>query len=127
MRIVSLLPGATEIVAALGLADQLVGRSHECDFPRGVERLPALCEPKLRVEGSSREIDRDVNALVGDELSVYRVDAERLRELGPDVIITESHCEVCAVAEADVLAAPRDWAGIGVRIISLAPSQLDDV
>jgi len=127
MRIVSLLPSATEIVAALGLADQLVGRSHECDFPRGVERLPALCEPKLRIDGSSREIDRDVKAIVADGLSVYRVDAERLRELAPDVIITQTHCEVCAVAESDVLAATRDWAGTGVRIVSLAPNRLDDV
>jgi len=127
MRIVSLLPSATEIVAALGLADQLVGRSHECDFPRGVERLPALCDPKLRIDGSSREIDRDVKALVGDGLSVYRVDAERLRALAPDVIVTQTQCEVCAVAEADVLAATRDWAGTRVRIVSLAPNRLDDV
>jgi iron complex transport system substrate-binding protein len=127
MRIVSLLPSATEIVAALGLADQLVGRSHECDFPPGVERLPALCAPKLRIEGSSREIDRDVKALVANGLSVYRVDAERLRDLAPDVIVTQTQCGVCAVAEADVLAATCNWAGASVRIVSLAPNRLEDV
>lgn len=127
MRIVSLLPSATELVAAVGFADQLVGRSHECDWPPGVERLPAVCAPKLAIEGSSREIDRDVKRLVAEGLSVYRVDAERLRALAPDLIVTQTQCEVCAVSEADVLAATRDWAGGGVRIVALAPSRLDDV
>ena len=62
MRIVSLLPSATEIVCALGLGDALVGRSHECDFPPGVERLPALCAPKVPIHGTSAEIDREVRA-----------------------------------------------------------------
>jgi iron complex transport system substrate-binding protein len=127
MRIVSLLPSATEIVCAVGLRDALVGRSHECDFPPGVERLPALCEPKVPIHGASVEIDRAVRRLVADGLSVYRVDAERLRALAPDVIVTQTQCEVCAVSEADVVAATCDWAGSGVRIVSLAPARLDDV
>ncbi len=127
MRIVSLLPSATEIVCAVGLRDALVGRSHECDFPPGVERLPALCEPKVHIHGASGAIDREVRKLVADGLSVYRVDAERLRALAPDVIVTQTQCEVCAVSEADVVAATCDWAGSGVRIISLAPARLDDV
>ena len=121
MRIVSLLPSATEIVCAVGLRDALVGRSHECDFPPGVERLPALCEPKVPIHGASGAIDREVRKLVADGLSVYRVDAERLRALAPDVIVTQTQCEVCAVSEADVVAATCDWAGSGVRIVSLAP------
>ncbi len=127
MRIVSLLPSATEIVCAVGLRDALVGRSHECDFPSGVERLPALCEPKVPIHGASAEIDRDVRRLVADGLSVYRVDAAALRSLAPDVIVTQTQCEVCAVSEADVVAATCDWAGSGVRIVSLAPARLDDV
>ncbi len=127
MRIVSLLPSATEIVCAVGLRDALVGRSHECDFPPGVERLPALCEPKVPIHGASREIDREVRRLVADGLSVYRVDAEALRALAPDVVVTQTQCEVCAVSEADVVAATCDWAGGAVRIVSLAPARLDDV
>ncbi|MGO9451990.1 MAG: cobalamin-binding protein [Candidatus Binataceae bacterium] len=126
-RIVTLLPSATEIVCALGFRDELVGRSHECDFPAGVESLPALTEPKFKVEGTSAEIDERVKKIVGDALSVYRVDAARLRELKPDVIVTQSQCEVCAVSESDVEAAVAEWLGTRPRIVSLAPYALADV
>jgi iron complex transport system substrate-binding protein len=127
VRIVSLLPSATEIVCTLGFRDALVGRSHECDFPPGVETLPALTEPKFEVDGSSAEIDRRVRKIVGDALSVYRVDAGRLRELAPTVIVTQSQCEVCAVSQADVEAAVAIWLGARPRIVSLAPYALADV
>jgi iron complex transport system substrate-binding protein len=126
-RVVTLLPSATEIVCALGFGDELVGRSHECDFPAGVEHLPALTEPKFKVEGSSAEIDDRVKRIVGDALSVYRVDAARLRELKPDVIVTQSQCEVCAVNESDVEAAVAEWIGARPRIVSLRPYALADV
>jgi iron complex transport system substrate-binding protein len=126
-RIVTLLPSATEIVCALGFRDGLVGRSHECDFPPGVEALPALTEPKFEVEGTSAEIDRRVKQIVGDALSVYRVDAVRLRELAPTVIVTQSQCEVCAVGQADVEAAVTSWLGAPPKIVSLAPYALADV
>ena len=126
-RIVTLLPSATEIVCALGFGNELVGRSHECDFTAGVERLPALTEPKFKVEGTSAEIDERVKRIVGDALSVYRVDAARLRELKPDVIVTQSQCEVCAVSESDVEAAVAEWLGQKPRIVSLAPYALADV
>ena len=93
-RIISLIASATEIVCALGFEDQLVGRSHECDYPESVRRLPVCTAPKFDVDGSSCEIDQRVKAIVRDALSVYRVDEERLRELEPDVIVTQSHCEV---------------------------------
>jgi iron complex transport system substrate-binding protein len=126
-RIVTLLPSATEIVCALGFGEELVGRSHECDFPAGVERLPALTEPKFKVEGTSAEIDERVKRIVGDALSVYRVDATRLRELKPDVIVTQSQCEVCAVSETEVESAVAEWLGERPQIVSLAPYALADV
>lgn len=127
MRIVSLLPSATEIVAALGCADRLVGRSHECDFPLGVERLPALTAPRLKLEGLSGEIDRRVKEVLTQALSVYRVDADRLRALAPDVIVTQSQCEVCAVSLPDVEAATCDWTGRAVEIVSLQAEDLAGV
>ena len=127
MRIVTLLPSATEIVCALGFEDRLVGRSHECDFPPSVKRAPALTEPKFNPEGTSAEIDQRVKRIVGDALSVYRVDAPRLRELRPDVIVTQSQCEVCAVSERDVEAAVAEWLGVRPQIVSLAPYSLDDI
>lgn len=126
-RIVTLLPSATEIVCALGFEGELVGRSHECDFPPSVARLPALTEAKFNPEGTSAEIDQRVKKIVADALSVYRVDAARLRELRPDVIVTQSQCEVCAVSESDVEAAVAEWLGARPRIVSLAPYGLDDV
>ena len=110
-RIVTLLPSATEIVCALGFENELVGRSHECDYPAGVAKLPALTEPKFKLEGTSAEIDQRVKQIVGDALSVYRVDAKRLRDLRPDVIVTQSQCEVCAVSEREVEAAVAAVAG----------------
>ena len=74
-RIVSLIASATEIVCALGFEDQLVGRSHECDYPESVRRLPVCTEPKFDVDGTSCEIDQRVKAILHDGLSVYRVDA----------------------------------------------------
>jgi iron complex transport system substrate-binding protein len=96
-RVVSLIASATEIVCALGAGDLLVGRSHECDFPPEVARLPSLTEPKFLVTGSSYDIDARVKAILQEGLSVYRVDAERLEALRPDIIVTQDHCEVCAV------------------------------
>ena len=126
-RIVTLLPSATEIVCALGFEGQLVGRSHECDFPSSVARVPALTEPKFNPEGTSAEIDQRVKKIVGDALSVYRVDAARLRELRPDVIVTQSQCEVCAVSEREVEAAVAQWLGAQPQIVSLAPYSLEDI
>src|SRR6267378_3900856 len=94
LRIVSLIASATEIVCALGFEDQLVGRSHECDYPPSVKLLPQLTSPKFKVEGSSLEIDQRVKSIVQEALSVYRVDAVALDELKPTYIITQSQCEV---------------------------------
>jgi iron complex transport system substrate-binding protein len=126
-RIVSLLPSLTEIACALGLRDRLVGRSHECDFPPDVQRLPVCTEPKFAVEGLSGEIDARVRELVQRGLSVYRVDPERLRGLRPDLVLTQDHCEVCAVSVRDVECALQDWVGGAPRVLSVAPGTLREV
>lgn len=126
-RVVSLIASATEIVAALGCRDRLIGRSHECDYPPDVLSLPVLTAPKFKVEGTSADIDRKVREIVAEGLSVYRVDAELLRALEPDLIVTQDHCEVCAVSLSDVEAATCAWAGAKTRIVSLRPDALDDV
>src|SRR5262249_6253795 len=126
-RIVSLIASATEIVCALGFEGQLVGRSHECDFPESIKRLPICTEPKFDVEGSSAEIDQRVKNIVQDGLSVYRVHTDVLRQLRPDVIVTQSHCEVCAVSQRDVEQAVCDWMESRPKIVSLAPNALVDV
>src|SRR5262245_845810 len=126
MRLVSLLASATEIVAALDLEDHLVGRSHECDYPRSVLRLPICTSPKFDVAGSSADIDQRVKESLQIEASVYSVDARLLDELRPDVIVTQAQCEVCAVSLRDVEAAV---AGMRTRpkIVSLNPNGLADV
>jgi iron complex transport system substrate-binding protein len=125
-RIISLLPSATEIVAALGFGDHLVGRSHECDFPPGVERLPVCSSTKVPVHGTSSEIDRRVKEIVAEGLSVYRVDVDRLRELRPDLILTQTQCAVCAVTPRDLEQALRTWIGAQPAMVSLEPNNLDD-
>jgi iron complex transport system substrate-binding protein len=97
MRIVSLLASGTELVAALGAGDQLVGRSHECDYPDWVRRLPVLSRPTFDVDGSSGDIDRRVREKLRAGQPLYQVDEAALAALAPDVIITQTHCEVCAV------------------------------
>jgi iron complex transport system substrate-binding protein len=126
-RVVSLIASATEIVCALGLERLLVGRSHECDYPPSVRRLPVCTEPNFDVEGTSREIDDRVKGTLQEGASIYRVFAGKLRELRPDVIITQSQCAVCAVSEADVDRALGDWRGPKPRVVSLHPNALADV
>jgi iron complex transport system substrate-binding protein len=126
-RIASLLPSTTEIVCALGQGAALVGRSHECDYPPEVAALPVLTEPKLDARAASRAIDDRVKQLVREGLSVYRVDAERLRALAPSVVLTQEQCDVCAASPRDVEAALCTWTGARPRVISLAPQTLGDV
>lgn len=127
MRIVSLLPSTTEIVCALGMESGLVGRSHECDYPASVQGLPACTSPKYQTGGASYEIDQRVKALIQEGLSVYRVDAELLAALDPDVILTQDHCEVCAASYSDVKKAVGHYFGDSVEIISVSPVDLDGV
>jgi|TARA_R110002126_G_scaffold289250_1_gene443899 iron complex transport system substrate-binding protein len=127
LRVVSLLPSATEIAVALGLEPNLVGRSHECDFPNFVRDLPVCTSTKLEKGLRSDEIDKRVQEIVRQGLSVYEVDTPLLQSLAPDVILTQSQCAVCAVTPDDLEEALATWIGKKPQLISLAPDNLDDV
>ncbi len=131
-RILSLIASATEIVCALGHRQQLVGRSHECDFPPDVRRLPQATTPRFDVNASSGDIDAQVKALAAaspalDALGVYTVHEEMLRDLRPTHIVTQTHCEVCAVSRRDVEAAVARVTGYEPRIVDLQPNTLADI
>jgi iron complex transport system substrate-binding protein len=128
MRIVSLLPSITEVVCALGMEKHLVGRSHECDYPESVSSLPVLTKPKYSTNGKSRDIDKQVKSLLEKGLSVYEVDAQLLAELKPDVILTQDHCEVCAVSLPEVEAAVKSWTGNhDTIVVSVSPTDLNGI
>jgi iron complex transport system substrate-binding protein len=138
-RIVTMIASATEIVCALGFENDLVARSHECDYPASVTRLPVCTAPRFDVHGSSLEIDQRVKRQIEEATSIYRVDAAMLRQLKPDVIVTQAHCEVCAVSEKDVEKAIASWLRSAPtalvlqegrnwpKIVSLSPNNLGDV
>lgn len=126
LRIVTLLPSATEIVACLGGADELVARSHECDFPAGVERLPVLTAARIDSSGSSADIHARMENAATEALSIYKVDEVELRRLRPDVVVTQAQCEVCAVSEDDVRAAIAGWEG-APALVSLKAEDLAGV
>ena len=128
MRIVSLIPASTEIVCALGMGDALVGVSHECDYPaEKMKGLPICSTPKYEPDGTCYQINERIRALLQEGLSIYRLDADQLNELAPDVIITQTQCEVCAVSLKDVEAAACDMIGSKPKIVALSPNALEDV
>ncbi|WP_395626190.1 cobalamin-binding protein [Daejeonella sp.] len=126
-RIISLLPAATEIICALGLEHQLVGRSHECDYPANIANLPVCSSAKFISGSNSAEIDRQVKEILSDSLSIYEIDRDLIKQLSPDVIITQAQCEVCAVSLNDVELALKDLLEKECQIISLQPNGLDDI
>ena len=127
MKIVSLLPSATEIVCSLGLGDSLVGVSHECDWPPEVVGLPVVTEPKIDPAQRSADIDAAVRGLVSEGLSVYRIRTDVLAELRPDLIVTQEQCDVCAVSYNEVVEATRSLLGSAAQIVSLKPVVLPDI
>ncbi|MEU2078484.1 ABC transporter substrate-binding protein [Streptomyces sp. NPDC013489] len=128
MRIVSLLPAATDIVAQLGLAADLVGRTHECDWPqRDVAGVPVVTSAAFSSDAlSSREISAAVGGAAHGGSSLYSLDTEALAALAPDVVLTQDLCDVCAVSYQAVSRAVRVLDG-GPRVLSLEPRTLDDV
>jgi len=121
VRIVSLLPSATEIVADLGLEGSLVGRSHECNWPESVRRVPIVSSSRIDSENlSGRQIDDAVTVAMAEGEALYAVDAGLLAELQPDVIITQDLCRVCAVSGNDLI-------GLRAKTISLGPHTLAEV
>jgi iron complex transport system substrate-binding protein len=127
MRIVSLLPSATEIVFALGLGDQLVGRTHECDYPPEVVDVPIVtADVTLASAETSREIhDRISHSLHGGS-SIYRLDTRLLAELRPDVVLTQELCDVCAVSYREVSEAVRAMDG-DITVVSLEPRSIEGI
>src|SRR5215471_11833968 len=137
MRIISLLASATEMVAALDCLDQMVGRSHECDYPPEVQALPVVSAVQIDINASSAQIDAQVKQLAQEQrepqdpalkaLSIYAIDVDKLQELRPDVIFTQTQCEVCAVSERDVTRAIAQLTGLEPLVVSLVPYRLQDV
>src|SRR4051812_4625826 len=127
MRIVSLLPSATEIVCALGLEGALVGVTHECDYPASVAGLPRLTASRISHETmTSAEIDHAVRSQLDGHGSIYELDEERMRALRPDLILTQELCEVCAVSYKQVERAARMF-DADVRVVSLEPNTIEDI
>lgn len=127
MKVVSLLPAATEMLCAMGAEELLVATSHECDFPSSVAGLPRLTRSRLEVGGSSMRIHESMSDLVANALSIYEVDVERLQALEPDVIVTQDLCDVCAVSYEDVCAAVRGMTHDHAEIVRLHPTRLEDI
>jgi len=127
MRIVSLLPAATEWLCAFGAEDLIVGRSHECDFPPAVQDRPVVTRATFDDAGDSAAIDRAVRDTLWQGLSLYDVDLGALRELKPDLVVTQEQCEVCAVSLDGLEAALTDWTGGQPELFSLAPTTFKQV
>lgn len=128
MRVVSLIASATEMVAALELADCLVGVSHECDYPpEAVRGRAVLTSPKMDVKKKSLDIHKDVEMIVSQGLSVYNLDVEKLKKADPDIIITQDQCQVCAVTYNDVVEATQQCLNTNAKIVTLHPDSLEDI
>ncbi len=125
MRIVSLLPSATEIVCALGLEESLVGVTHECDYPIFVKGLPKVTQTLIPEDASSRQIDDLVRERLRTNKALYTLNMQILEALRPDLLVTQALCDVCAVAEEEVNAANCSLPG-RPRVINLEPVTLDD-
>jgi iron complex transport system substrate-binding protein len=126
MRIASLVPSSTEMLFALGLGDQVVAVTHECDWPPEAASIPHLTRTVIPDGLSAAEIDRTVRETVGNGRPLYELDAERLAELEPDLIVTQAVCDVCAVSYDDVVAVAASLPG-KPRVLSLDPLHLEEV
>ncbi|MGH7867862.1 MAG: ABC transporter substrate-binding protein, partial [Candidatus Dormibacteraceae bacterium] len=123
MRIVSLLASGTEIVCALGAAATLVGRSHECDNPVWVHNLPRLSEPAFDVTLPSLAIDTEVRRRIRAGEPLYKIHSEEIQDLHPDLILTQAHCDVCAITPAEV----EKTSASAIPQLVLSAFSLDDI
>ncbi len=127
MRIVSLLPSATEIVCALGLEESLVGITHECDHPEAIRGRPVLTVAKIHAQGlTSRQIDHAVTSSLAGHEGIYTLDEKRLAELAPDLVLTQELCDVCAVSYKEVKKASKVLAA-GSKVVSLEPTTIEGI
>jgi iron complex transport system substrate-binding protein len=127
LRIASLLPSATEIVCALGLEKNLVGITHECDFPASIQSLPHLTASRISHETmSSKEIDHAVRSQLDGHGSIYDLNEQLLHELQPDLILTQELCDVCAVSYKTVEKAARMYTA-DARVVSLEPNTIAEI
>ncbi|MBP5975798.1 cobalamin-binding protein [Brasilonema sp. CT11] len=126
-RIVSLIPGGTEILAALGLTDAIVGRSHECDYPPEIQNRPVCTQARINSNAPSGEIHDKVNYLLQSALSIYQINTDVLEKLQPTHIVTQDQCDVCAVSLKDVEEAVASITNTPAQIISLQPNVLKDL
>jgi len=126
MQICSLLPSATEILYALGLGDSVAGVTHECDFPPAAAKKPALIRPRLNLNVSPGEMDRQVSDMIARGESIYAVDADLLAKIAPDLIVTQELCHVCTVSPDDLGGALARLSK-RPRVLSLTPHTLADV
>jgi iron complex transport system substrate-binding protein len=128
MRIVSLLPAATEILYAVGAGDSVVGVTHECDFPAEAAAKPALIRPRVDAAAHPAEVDRQVRELVGRRENIYALDADLLLRLEPDLIVTQDLCHVCALSPDDLAATlARFPAGRQPKVLSFTPRNLTEI
>ena len=127
MNIISLIPSATEIIDSLGFSKNIVGRSHECDFPKSVLTKPICTAAKLNKHASSKEIDNQVKSILKEAISVYTIDDELVNSLKPDIVVTQSLCEVCAVSLKDVKSVFASEISSNPEIIALEPNDLSDI
>jgi iron complex transport system substrate-binding protein len=125
-RIVTLLPSATEIVCELGLRDRIVGVTHECDYPAGIEQLPHVTSSIIDHHAPSQEIDSAVREHLESSNALYTLDEALLMELAPDLIVTQALCEVCAVSEDEVLSVIGRLPG-SPELVNLEPMTLTEV
>ncbi|MBK93891.1 MAG: hypothetical protein CMP33_06855 [Rickettsiales bacterium] len=127
MKIVSLIPSSTEIVDFLGMSKNLIGVSHECDNPLLVKDLPILTRSKIKINQNSLNIDKDIKKILHLGLSVYNVKTELLKNLNPDVIITQSQCSVCAVSLDQLKKSLGAWLEGNPKLIDLSPNSFNDI
>lgn len=128
MKIVSLLPGATEIICKLGFKSNLVGRSHSCDYPEDIASVPVLTEPRLETTtGKFASGHKTSQEVLKASLGAYNIKTERLHAIQPDIIITQTQCAACAVTKEQVEYALKDMTGKKPMVVDLTPVDLDDV